>query len=129
DFKTALVRDYSREVIGWFMYYLKPGGASTVFQFAARKGAVNAILDSMFNHAWRGGSSSITGRLYPQYMQELSDKRCYFHRVGGWVLVHSNNDKWLDVIQRGDAFLTGLEGESCLLFAGSSRGGLCAPRV
>ena len=116
DFMTALVRDRSREVIGWFMYYLKPGGAGTVFQFAARKGAISEILDSLFNHAWRRGASAITGRLYPHYMQELSDKRCYFHRDGSWVLVHSNNDKLLDVIQRGDAFLTALEGESCLLF-------------
>src|SRR5262245_1029793 len=116
DLRTALVRDHSREVIGWFMYYLKPGGMSTVFQFAARKGAVNEILDSLFNHAWRHGASSIIGRLYPHYMQELSEKRCYFHRGGGWVLVHSNNARLLDVIQRGDAFLTGLEGESCLLF-------------
>ena len=116
DFKTALVRDYSRKVIGWFMYYLKPGGVGTVFQFVARRGAINEILDSLFNHAWRSGASSITGRLYPRYMQELSDRRCYFHRDGAWVLVHSNNDELLDVIQRGDAFLTGLEGESCLLF-------------
>jgi hypothetical protein len=116
DFKTALVRDASRKVIGWFMYYLKPGGMCTVFQFAAREGAINEILDSLFNHAWRRGASAITGRLYPRFMQELSDKRCYFHRGGGWMLVHSKNDKLLDVVQRGDAFLTGLEGESCLLF-------------
>ena len=116
DFKTALVRGPDREVIGWFMYYLKSGGAAAVFQFVAKKGAINEILDAMFNHAWRHGASAITGRLYPRYMQELSDKRCYFHRNGAWVLVHSNNDRLLDVIQRGDAFLTGLEGESCLLF-------------
>lgn len=116
DFKTALVRDSSREVIGWFMYYLKPGGMSCVFQFAARKGAINEILDSLFSHARRHGAAAISGRLYPCYMQELSDKRCYFHRDGGWVLIHSNNDKLLDVVQQGNAFLTGLEGESCLLF-------------
>jgi hypothetical protein len=116
DFKKVLVRNSSREVIGWFMYYLKPGGTSTVFQFAARRGAINEILDCLFNHAWRHGAAAITGRLYPRYMQELSDKRCYFHREGGWVLVHSNNEELLDVIQRGDVFLTELEGEWCLLF-------------
>ncbi len=116
DFKMALVRDSGREALGWFMYYLKHGGMATVFHLAARKGAINEILDSLFNHAWGRGASTITGRLYPRYMQELSDKRCYFHRDGGWVLVHSNNDKLLEAIQRGDSFLTGLEGESCLLF-------------
>lgn len=116
DFKKVLVRDSRREVAGWFMYYLKPGGASTVFQLAARKDAVNETLDSLFDHARRHGAASITGRLYPPYMQELSDKHCYFHRNCSWVLVHSNNDELLNVAHRGDAFLTGLEGELSLLF-------------
>jgi hypothetical protein len=116
DFKKVLVRDSRGEVAGWFMYYLKPGGASTVFQLVARKEAVNETLDSLFDHARRHGAASITGRLYPPYMQELSDKHCYFHRNCAWALVHSNNDELLNVIHRGGAFLTGLEGESCLLF-------------
>jgi len=116
DFKQVLVRDSRREVAGWFMYYLKPGGASTVYQFMARKDAINETLDCLFNHARRRGAASITGRLYPRYMQELWDKRCYFHRGCSWVLVHSNNDDLLNVIHRGDAFLTRLEGEASLLF-------------
>ncbi len=116
DFKKVLVRDSRREVVGWFMYYLKPGSTSTVLQFVARKDAAGEILDCLFNHARRHGAATITGRLYPRYMQELSDKRCYFHRDGSWVLVHSNNDELLNVIHRGDAFLTGLEGEWSLLF-------------
>ncbi len=115
-FKKLLVRDSHREVIGWFMYYLKPGGTSTVFQYVARKNAINEVLDCLFNHAWRHGAAAITGRLYPRYMQELSDKRCYFNRNTGWVLIHSNNDELLNIIQRGDIFLTGLEGEWSLLF-------------
>jgi hypothetical protein len=116
DFKKVVVRDSRRDIVGWFMYYLKPGGTSVVFQFVARKNATKEILDYLYNHAWRHGSAAITGRLYPRYMHELSEKLCYFHRNGSWVLVHSNNDELLNVIHRGDAFLTGLEGESCLLF-------------
>ena len=116
DFKKVLVRDSRREIVGWFMYYLKPGGTSVVFQFVARKNATKEILDCLFNHALRHGSAAITGRLYPRYMHELSEKRCYFHRNGSWVLVHSNNDELLNIIHRGDAFLTSLEGECCLLF-------------
>ncbi len=115
-FKKVLVRDSRQNVAGWFMYYLKPGSASTVFQFVARKGAINELLDCLFNHARRHGAATVTGRLYPRHMQELWDKRCYFHRDGDWVLIHSNNDELLNVIHRGDAFLTGLEGECCLLF-------------
>jgi len=82
----------------------------------SRRELTNDILDCLFNHALRHGSAAITGRLYPRYMHELSEKRCYFHRNGSWVLVHSNNDELLNIIHRGDAFLTSLEGECCLLF-------------
>ncbi|HKQ75624.1 MAG TPA: hypothetical protein VJ810_18140 [Blastocatellia bacterium] len=116
DFKKVLVRDSHGDIAGWFMYYLKPGGTSVVFQFVARKNATNEILDHLFNHASRHGSVAITGRLHPRYMHELSEKLCYFHRRGSWVLVHSNIGELLNIIHRGDAFLTGLEGESCLLF-------------
>ncbi len=116
DLVKVLVRDSRREAVGWFMYYLKPGGESTLFHFAARKNGVGDALDCMFNHAWRHGSATILGRLYPRHMQELSDRRCRFHRNGGWVLMHSNNNELLNTIQRADIFLTGLEGEWSLLF-------------
>lgn len=115
-FKKVLLRDHHREVVGWFMYYLKPDGMSTVFQFVAKKNATDEVFDCLFNHAWRNGAAAISGRLYPRYMQELSDRRCYFNRKTGWVLIHSNNDELLNIIQRGDVFLTGLEGEWGLLF-------------
>ena len=98
------------------MYYLKPGGTSRVFQFVARKGAISDLLDCLFNHARRHRAAAIAGRLVPNYMQELSDNHCYFDRNTAWVLVHSNNKELLNVIHRGEAFLTGLEGESPLLF-------------
>jgi len=114
--KKVLVRDHGGDVIGWYLYYLKPGGMSTVIQLAARKNSFNEILNHLFHHARRHGAVSLIGRLEPQYMQELSDKYCCFHRFGSWTLIHSNNSELLHVIQRGDAFLTGLEGEWCLLF-------------
>jgi hypothetical protein len=49
-------------------------------------------------------------------MQELSDKYCYFDRNCSWALVHSKNAELLNIIHRGEAFLTGLEGECALLF-------------
>ncbi|MCI0336809.1 MAG: hypothetical protein L0226_04490 [Acidobacteria bacterium] len=116
SFKKVLVRNARCEVIGWYIYYLNPGELSWVLQFAARKESVSVILDHLFCHARLHGAVAVTGRLYPRYMQELSDKHCFFSRIGGWVLIHSNDNELIHVIQRGDAFLTGLEGEWCLLF-------------
>ena len=114
--KKVLVRDQHGNVIGWYLYYLKAGKTSTVLQLAARQNTFNEILDHLFDHARRHGATSLIGRLEPQYIQELSDKYCCFNRFGSWTLIHSNNSELLHVIQRGDAFLTGLEGEWCLLF-------------
>lgn len=114
--KKVLVRDEGGQVLGWYLYYLKPGCTSTVMQIVARKNAFNEILDHLFDHARRHGSTSLIGKLEPQYIQELTDKYCWFHRFGSWTLVHSNNSELLHAIQRGDAFLTGLEGEWCMLF-------------
>ncbi len=116
EFKKILVRDAKLEVAGWYLYYVKPGRISQVIHFAARKNSVGDILDHMFDHARRHGSSAISGRLEPRFMQDLSDRFCFFTRTGPWTLLHSNNTELLHVIQGGNAFLTGLEGEWCLLF-------------
>jgi hypothetical protein len=114
--QKVLVRDQGGQIIGWYLYYLKAGCTSTVVQIAARKNAFNEILDHLFDHARRHGATALIGRLEPQYIQELSDKYCWFHRIGSWTLIHSNNSELLHAIQRGDAFLSGLEGEGCMLF-------------
>jgi hypothetical protein len=114
--EKVLVRDQQGEVLGWYLYYLVPGGTSTVLQLAAKRNRFGAILDHLFDHARRHGASVLVGRLEPQYMQELTDRNCYFNRLGSWALVHSTNSELLHAIQRGDAFLSKLEGEWCLLF-------------
>ncbi len=114
--QSILVREPSGEVIGWYLYYLKSGGTSTVIQIAARKNSFDEILDHLFEHARRHGATALIGRLEAQYIQELSDKYCWFDRFSGWTLIHSKNFEVLHAIQRGDAFLSRLEGEWCLQF-------------
>jgi hypothetical protein len=114
--QNILVRDQSGEVMGWYLYYLKLDGISVVLQIAARKNFFDEILDHLFEHARRHGATALSGRLEGQYMQELSDKFCWFDRVSAWTLIHSKNSEVLHAIQRGDAFLSKLEGEWCLQF-------------
>lgn len=114
--RKVLVRNERNEIRGWFIYYLKYGTMGTVVQIAARKGAVEEILDHLFGHARRNGATAISGRAEPRYMRELSEKHCFFRSVGAMFLVHSRNDELLHAIQRGDAFLSNLEGEWTLLY-------------
>jgi hypothetical protein len=110
------VRNAKKEMIGWFMYYLNRGGMGTVLQIAARKGTVAEILDQLFDHARRNGVVALSGRIEPRFMRELSEKHCFFRSVGALFLVHSRHDDLLHAIQRGDAFMSHLEGEWTLLF-------------
>jgi hypothetical protein len=114
--QKVLVRNAKKEVIGWFMYYLIRGGTGTVIQIAARKGTVVEILDHLFGHARRNGAAALSGRIEPRFLRELSEKHCFFRSVGGMFLVHSRNNDLLHAIQRGDAFISHLEGEWTLLF-------------
>ncbi|MBO0799130.1 MAG: hypothetical protein J2P31_09940 [Blastocatellia bacterium] len=112
----VLVRNAKNEVNGWFIYYLKEGGTGTVLQLAARKGAIAEILDHLFSHAKRHGAAAVSGRTVPRYSRELSEKHCFFQSLGGYFLIQSRNADLLHAIQRGDAFISMLEGEWTLLF-------------
>jgi hypothetical protein len=113
-FRKVVVRNSKHQVIGWYLYYLNPGGTSPVLQVAGRKDSIKGVLDHLFYHAWRGGAIALSGRMDPRYVQEFSDKYCVFHRRGPWTLIHSRRPDVIQVIQRGNAFLTPLEGEWCL---------------
>lgn len=115
-FRKVLVRDEEREIIGWYLYYVNRGGTGEVLQIAAKAHAVHQVLDHLLDDASRQGAIALSGRLEPAFAQELSEKYCLLYRRGHWMLIHSKKPELLHAIQRGDAFLTRLEGEWCLRF-------------
>jgi len=116
DIRKVVLRNKDREVIGWYVYYIKRGGVGQVVQVGVRGNSTGDVLDHLFHDAWRHGAIALHGRLEVQFMQELADKSCFFFRRGDWTLVHSRNPELLEIIHSGDAFLTRLEGEWCLAF-------------
>ena len=110
--KVALHND-AGVIVGWYLYYLMPGGESEVLQMCARKGASGAVLDHLFHHAWSNGSESISGRLGPELLPELSSRACYLNCGPPWVLIHTRDPEILQAFERGDVFLSKLEGEWC----------------
>lgn len=113
--KLAL-RDAQGVLAGSFIYYLKMDAPSQVLLLVSRKGAYKQVLDHLFRHAWQRGALALTGRLDPRHMRELTSKRCRFHSADGWTLVHSRDQELLQIIYRGDAWLSRLEGEWCMLY-------------
>lgn len=111
-FQKVAVRNGAREIIGWYLYYLNPGGVSDVVHMAARPQAVHLVLDHLFYHAWRGGAAAVSGQFDPAFFHALSNQYCLFHHCNGaWMLVHAKDATLLQAIDRGDAWLTRLEGE------------------
>ena len=74
-------------------------------------GRLRRVLDQLFFHAWRFGSSAISGRMDPEFVTDFSEERCLFSFNGPRVLVSSKRADLREAIQQGDAFLTRLEGE------------------
>jgi hypothetical protein len=110
-FHKIAVRGVRRQLLGWYLLYLRPGDVGEVVQIGARPDTIRDVLDHLFHHAWHHGATAVSGQLDPPFMQALSDAYCVFHRDASWVLIDSKHPEVLDVILRGDAFLTRLEGE------------------
>ena len=117
--RSALVRDGSGSVLGWYIYYLKAGATSEVLQIVANPYTIDRVFSCLLEEAVRGGTNALVGRLDPLFMQELSRRHCLI-RPAEWVLVHARDARILDPFRTGEALFTGLEGERWMRFMGDS---------
>jgi hypothetical protein len=115
--ESALSRDASGRVVGWFLYYLNDG-ISQVLQVAARHGALPAILDQLAHHAHARGAHALEGRMEPQLTEALRGKRVVMQHRGISTLLHARDQSLLVPFLRGDAFFSRLEGEWWMRFGG-----------
>jgi hypothetical protein len=106
----SLVRDDGGQFLGWYVYYLKPGGAGWVIQVAARRGKADAVVDHLFHHAYTNGAGAVQGRAEPHLMAALSQRRCLLRYQGG-SMIHTRDTALLASVLSRDCFLTYLEGE------------------
>jgi hypothetical protein len=110
-FQRVLVRSRENDVIGWYLRFTSPLGASDVVQMGARRERYGELLDHLFYAAWRDGSVAVSGRVQPAFLETLSDKACVFSRTGPPVLVYSRHPELLQAVRDGRGFLSQLEGE------------------
>ncbi len=110
-FRKRLVRNSAGDLLGWFLYNLKPGGTSEVLQLAGSKETIGDVLDHLIEDAWEGGATELEGRLDPRFMKAFGDKKCFAVPAKNWMVIHSRSPEILQAIDRGNAFLTRLEGD------------------
>jgi hypothetical protein len=103
-------------VLGWYIAHLDRDGTADVAQLAARPDSIHDVLDHLFYQAWRQGAISATGRLDARFMQALSDKYCFFHRRGPWVLIRAKRPELLHAFDTGTTSFSRLDGEWSLRY-------------
>ncbi len=120
NLRKVALRDATKEIIGWFIYYVKRGGIADVVQVGATKAHMKTVLDHLLCDAWNHGAIGLHGRLEIRHAQDLSESRCFF-----WgtipLLFRARNPELARLVQQGDAFLSRLDGEWCLRFGASGQ--------
>jgi len=100
-------------ILGWYIYYAKPGSTGEVLQIVGSKRSLSEVLDHLFDDAYRLGMNAVQGRVDPPLLYEYMAKRCLLQR-GDFLVVHSRNSELANAVLRGDAFLSSLEGEDAI---------------
>jgi hypothetical protein len=114
DLRKMVLRDHSQKIVGWYIYYMKPGAVGEVVQIGGDPGFTKDILDHLFHDAWSRGVIALHGIAPRRQVADLSDKNSLFTCRGGWLVAHSRKPELLELLNRGDAFFSRLDGEWCL---------------
>ena len=114
--RRVALRDASQKMIGWYIYYLKPGDRGQVLQLGGQREFIKNILEHLLHDAWSHGAIGLHGVVPSHLMGDFSEKSCFFTCRGGWNVAHSRKPELLELLGHGDASLSRLDGDSCLNF-------------
>lgn len=112
--RKMVLHDENQRTVGWYIYYVKPGSVGEVVQVVGEPKVTKDILDHLFYDAWEQGVIGLHGVVDRRRIPEYSDKGCFFTCRGGWTVAHSRNAELLGILERGDVFMSRLDGEWCL---------------
>jgi hypothetical protein len=113
-FRKVAVRDDSGKIVGWYIYYVKPGAVAEIVQAGGAPGSYRSILGHLFYDAWEQGAVALHGVADFKRIADYSDENCFFTCRGGWTLAYSKRPELVEILQRGNGFLSRMDGEWCL---------------
>jgi hypothetical protein len=110
--EQVVVRNARQQTVGWYVYFCRPGGMGVVVQLGAKEHCAEEVLEHLFHHAAARGVVALSGQVDPALFHAYSRKNCMFHHDGrSWMLIHSRHPQLRQAIDRGQAYVTRLEGE------------------
>ncbi len=112
--RRMLLRDDANQIVGWYIYYAKPGAVGQVVQIGGHPDFTKDILDHLFWDAQQQGVIGLHGVVESRRTADYSDKGCFFTCRGGWTVAVTKDTQLMRLLERGDAFLSRLDGEWCL---------------
>ena len=117
DVERRVVRDPGGAVAGWFIWLNGGGGTAQLLQLHAAPGRHGEVLRHLFRDAWKRGALAVRGRYEPSLAEHLQAAGVRWERVSPGMLLHAREGGLLCAVLRGDALLSGLDGEWWLDFS------------
>jgi len=106
----------SGDVVGWYVFYSRPGGVGRVLQLGAAPHAQRQVLQRLFDDAWHDGNVAVSGQSDPAWTSALKEGSCKTRPGRTWVLLRTSNRRVEHALATSNAFLSRLEGEGWMRF-------------
>jgi hypothetical protein len=99
--------------VGIYLYRLSGKKHMEVMLLLARDDSSSVVFNNLLNHALDHGVTSLEGRMAPWLLQSMSDNNCLV-KCRSWAVFGAKDPEILNVINRGDALFSVLDGEFVL---------------
>lgn len=114
ELEGFVVRGMDNALLGaCLLYFHRRRRSVEVLFMASRKDAPTAIFQHVMQRGAALGASAVGGKLEPRFMDVLLNHHALVKK-SGWTMIHSRQQKIVEAFQRGDVFLTALDGENWL---------------
>jgi hypothetical protein len=119
DLQMVAVRDDTGEIVGWYIYYARPGRPGEVLQLVSTPHTARHVLASLARHALDRGVISLTGTLDPTFLSPLASRWAVLTPAPiqtRWMMVYSKHTEVLEAFWQSRLLLSRLDGEWCQHF-------------
>jgi hypothetical protein len=72
NLRKIVLRD-EKQILGWYIYYLKAGAVGQVVQIGGERQFTKDILDHLFYDAWKQGVIGLHGVVHSRLIDDFSD--------------------------------------------------------